>query len=179
MSTSSVLKSPAKVCNTPESLPSESSSINYNENVRSVVRLTEYLIDKLAEAAGINPSFREDFARAVEGVIDEARRRQAMAALPDKPVRDYLPGEGIINYLRSDEGFGPWLAAGALTRPLLREKSPKAYTALANWLRTNALPDDLRIPTLKEVNDELLTRGVFSEEMVFRAASARQRRLAR
>ena len=83
------------------------------------------------------------------------------ANLPDKPIRDYQAGEGIFNYLRSEEGFGAWLAVNALTRPIIKNTAPRAYIALANWLRSHNLkdiPEDIKIPTKSEVLDaELIT----------------------
>jgi hypothetical protein len=117
-------------------------------------------IDRLSEEEGIKPDLRDDFRRAIKNCIDEFKEQQFRKKLPDKPLREYEPRrDNIIDYLRSEDGFGPWVAAGALTRPLLREKSPKAYMALANWLRTNKLPPDLVIPTKKEAGDRTAKRA--------------------
>ena len=133
--------------------------------------------DNLAKHFRIRGSdLRLEFHMAISEVVKQFQSRQVRAALPDAPVRDYRPRENIIEYLRSDEGFGPWVRAEALTRPLLRELAPRAYMGLANFLRHNDLPDGLRIPTLKEVNDQLLAQGVFSEDEAHKVASARQRR---
>jgi len=91
-------------------------------------------------------------ARDFQGDVGKQAAKPVIA-LPEKPVREIRNRENIVEYLLSPEGFGPWVEAGALTRPLLRSISPKAYQSLANWLRHNELPADIKIPTLKEVND--------------------------
>ncbi len=91
----------------------------------------------------------ETAMRTFEGLkphFDETSRPQ----IPDKPLRDYRPHEGIINYIRADDGLGPWWKTGKLTRPLIRELSPAGYVALANWLRNNTLPNDITILTKSE-----------------------------
>jgi len=75
--------------------------------------------------------------------------------LPVKPTREYQPREGILEYIRASDGLGPWLEAGVLTRPMLKELSPTGYMALANWLRnkSNSLESEgLSIPTKSEAN---------------------------
>jgi hypothetical protein len=117
-----------------------------------IILMTEHDIAEVLEP---------EFKAAITSCAQSFKRQSSRTMLPDEPERDYRPGEGILNYLRSLEGFGPWIAAGegVLTRPLIREKAPKAYTALANWLRSNDLPDDLAIPTKSEALDaELASR---------------------
>ncbi len=99
----------------------------------------------------------DELADRVQATIDEFKR----AALPPKPEREYEPREDIIEYIQSADGFGPWVEAKALTRPLMRDLSPKAYMALANWLRKNTLPEGLEIPTKKEIIDARLSDPEF------------------
>jgi hypothetical protein len=75
-------------------------------------------------------------------------------SLPERPLREYRSREGIINYIRADDGLGPWWKAGKLTRPLIRELSPAAYVALSNWLRNNDLPPDIVIPKKSQTVDQ-------------------------
>lgn len=116
-----------------------------------------------------------DKADALAAHIRALMRDFNKAALPEKPLREYRPRESIIEYLRSDEGFGPWLTAGTLTRPLLRELSPKAYTALSNWLRNNELPADIRVPKKSDLVDAKLSDPETVKE-ARRIRSALQRR---
>ncbi|MBV1686406.1 hypothetical protein KRR38_01640 [Novosphingobium sp. G106] len=122
-----------------------------------VILMTEH---EIAEA------FVPDFKAAVTECAESFKLATSRTMLPDQPERDYTPGEGILNYLRAPEGFGPWVAAGrgVLTRPLIREKAPKAYTALANWLRSNELPNDLPIPTKSEALDAQLASPISVRE---------------
>jgi hypothetical protein len=146
-----------------ESGPVEISSYKFekpiNDNVQysqtdNIIDWVDYLkeFQDLPSYFGLSDiKIREEFKDAVKALGEEYRRKQAISALPERPAREYRPRESIIDYLRAPDGFGPWLDAGALTRPLLRELSPKAYMALANWLRTNDLPADLYIPTKSDV----------------------------
>ena len=102
--------------------------------------------------------------------------------IPEKPSREFQPyRDKIVDYLRADDGFGPWLKAGLLTRPLIREKSTAAYTALNYYLRNHDLPSDIHIPTRQEViaqRDEEVAQGVDAEEGA-REAEKRARLLRR
>lgn len=91
-------------------------------------------------------------ARDFQGDV-EKRSAKPVLALPERPIREIRNRENVVEYLRSPEGFGPWAEAGALTRPLLRSISPKAYQSLVNWLRNNELPADLPIPTKSQTTD--------------------------
>lgn len=96
-------------------------------------------------------------------------------SLPERPLREYRSREGIINYIRADDGLGPWWKAGKLTRPLIGELSPAAYVALSNWLRNNDLPPDILIPKKSEVIDsELADQSRLQEAR--RITSAARRR---
>lgn len=110
--------------------------------------------------------FESDFRGAITSCAQNFRLQSARAALPPAPERDYMPGEGILNYLRSPHGFAKWIAAGegVLTRPVIRELAPKGYVALANWLRSNELPDDLPIPTKSEALDAEIANPVSVRE---------------
>lgn len=52
--------------------------------------------------------------------------------------------------------YGPWLGKG-LTRPDIKRLDGQLYVALSNWLRKNEMPHDLDLPTLKEMNDRLVS----------------------
>jgi len=100
-------------------------------------------ISSLASAFGIAVDLRDQFEFAMLNRAEEFTAEQAMAMLPDEPLREYKPRENILRYI--EEAFAPWIEADALTRPLIREKSPRAYMALANWLRNNELPANFPI----------------------------------
>jgi hypothetical protein len=96
-------------------------------------------------------SISEEFRKIAERERARLIRKAQAQSLPNRPLREYVPRkDDIIDYLQSDKGFGPWLQRGLLTRPLIRELSPKAYMALANYLRHSELPDGLSIPTKSE-----------------------------
>lgn len=46
--------------------------------------------------------------------------------------------------------YAPWIGHG-FTQPFLRRLDPKLYMALHNWLRANAMPADLPLPTKSEI----------------------------
>ena len=66
--------------------------------------------------------------------------------------------EGAVGFLK--RVYGPWLGQG-LARNHMRHLDPVFYHALQNWLRKNVLPDDVDLPTKKELNDrELAQLGI-------------------
>ena len=71
--------------------------------------------------------------------------------LPDRPAREYRRGENVIEYIRADDGLGPWVKAGKLSRPLIIDIAPGAHIALLHYLRRHELPDDLHISTKSEI----------------------------
>jgi hypothetical protein len=109
-------------------------------------RVTQFIEDEKSRLeAGLPLSPREALKDAVE-------------QLPERPIREFNPRkDNIIDYIRAPDGFGPWLEAGELTRPLIRKMSKRAYGALDRWLRANGeLPQDIEIPTRSEVIDRTL-----------------------
>ncbi len=63
----------------------------------------------------------------------------------DRPDRS----QDIADFLRAV--WMPWIKAGCLTRPALRQLDPQAYMAMANWLRHRDWPEDLPIPTKSDM----------------------------
>jgi hypothetical protein len=91
--------------------------------------------------------------------------------LPDDTPPDFIKrhyGPEGLDVLRAD-GAG-------LKRNDLKKLDPSAYTALANWLRNNELPDDCPLPTLSEAL-KLGANNIPLEEV--RAARALIRRYER
>ena len=94
---------------------------------------------------------------------------------PPVPERKYVPRQDeIIPFLR--EVWGEWLAGGHLARQTLYDHDPAAYSALSNWLRNNELPDDMDIPSNREITDRELESEWFHRDDVPRIASAIGRR---
>lgn len=94
---------------------------------------------------------------------------------PPVPERKYVPRQDeIIPFLR--EVWADWLAGGHLARQTLYDHDPAAYSALSNWLRNNELPDDMDIPSNREITDRELENEWFHREDVPRIASAIGRR---
>lgn len=139
-------------------------------------RIVRDATDRLARHFLVPAAMRDELQAILTRALRQFKSRVVQPSLPTKPVREYRARENIIDYLRDDDGFGPWYKVGELTRPLIREISPRAYMALANYLRRNELPSDMKIPTLKEVNDALLERGDFSADEASKVSSAHQRR---
>lgn len=81
----------------------------------------------------------------------------------------------IMDFLRAE--YGPWLD-GTLTRAKLRELDPSAEMAVANWLRHQPLPDDIKLPKRSEVLDQILSdpERVREAYRLSRAAFRRHRR---
>lgn len=131
-----------------------SNNVENSSNVIPMSRASfNRAVDNLIGEGKIPAELREEFSSAVRSLVDKFQEVAAKSSLPEKPLRDIISREGIINYLRSPEGMGPWLEANALTRPILRSMAPKAYIALNNYLRKNDLPEDIRMPTLSEALD--------------------------
>lgn len=141
----------------------DSALLEQSLKLKSPIRLKEVysqLATALFKASGLSEDLERDFSNAVHDMLHDFRRRELQRTLPARPLRDMRRGESIVDYIRSPEGFGPWLDAGVLSRPLIREIgwSPKAYDALANYLRNKELPDDIRIPKKTEMVAEELAR---------------------
>ncbi|MEO1046397.1 MAG: hypothetical protein AAFX04_13220 [Pseudomonadota bacterium] len=76
--------------------------------------------------------------------------------------KQYRPREGIINYLKAEDGMGPLVKRGLLTRKLLRRLSPKAEAVLAAYLsRGGSLKEHgLDVPTQSDLRRRGLTPEV-------------------
>lgn len=89
--------------------------------------------------------------------------------------REY--GWDIVKFL--DERWKALIAAGVVTRPVLRERDPSAERAVANYLRggQRSLPPQLHIPTKAELNDKILENPeVLREANRVRQLALRRRR---
>ncbi len=114
----------------------------YNKTIGKIKSDSEEIRGSLGEIRDLMneigiPAEREGEARlAILSCLKDFRENNHCASVPDKPKREFQPRkDNIIEYLKSPDGFGPWTEINALTRPLLGKLSPKAYVALANWLR--------------------------------------------
>ena len=127
-----------------------------------------------ANAANESPH-AENLAQAIGSFLRSHFARVKAQSLPHIPERKYVPRQDeIIPFLR--EVWSDWLAGGHLQRQILHDHDPDAYSALSNWLRNNQLPDDMDIPTNREVTDRELENEWFHREDVPRIASAMGRR---
>lgn len=160
----------------------------------------KYIVEKrrknVLSVPGMSFSGEKDFIEAIEsyarssadslphgqGVADalgsflKAHFARARAQeTPPVPERKYVPRQDeIIPFLR--EVWGEWLAGGHLARQTLYDHDPAAYSALSNWLRNNELPDDMDIPSNREITDRELESEWFHRDDVPRIASAIGRR---
>lgn len=158
--------------------------VNTSPNKRLILENKKNIdyIDLLADQFNLDLSLRDEFRESVNCVAFNLKSKVAQAELPDRPERDYQPREDLFAYLRSEEGFGPWIAAGALTRPEIR-KAPKAYAALTYWIKSGRpIPSDLHIPTKSDLVDRRIAAAGGSEQAIrslARTVESRQRRSPR
>lgn len=82
---------------------------------------------------------------------------------PDK--RKETPPEFVVRV------YGPWMAAGVLTRPYLKQLDPLLFGSLDNWLKNNnrrdkplPLPDGYNLKSSKEKNSEWVARVQSGQE---------------
>jgi hypothetical protein len=136
----------------------------------------------LMRQAGIPIELEDEARLAVHSCLQEFAKTQVANNLPEEPQRDYCPQQDadVIGYLKSEAGFARWIEQDALSRPLLRRSTPRAYTALANWLRKpgNTLEGvGLNIPTKSEVISKQLPDSLDVNELrrLAQAAYRRQR----
>jgi len=120
-------------------------------------------IEQVLKQYNIPLSMRDALERKLAYMAEAAQRDEVLANLPAAPVRDIRPYEGIVAYIKSPEGLGPWHEAGVLTRPLIGKLSPRAYTSLSNWLkhpRHNLEAEGLNIPGRSEIVDKEIEGAV-------------------
>jgi hypothetical protein len=135
-------------------------NIVYHDMLDLLDKSKKSKISILRQAYGLSEEQAVEADRILCAMFRDASLYREDIKLPEKPIREYRPRESIIDYLQSPEGFGPWLEAKALTRPLLKRLSPKAYMALANWLRNNRqLPVGMSIPTKAEITEQNFANG--------------------
>jgi hypothetical protein len=81
---------------------------------------------------------------------------QSNYQLPGQAPELYVPKQGVKKSERENViGFlarvwGPWIAAGVLTRPALRRLDRKAYNLLISYLQNHDLPEGWKIPSKSE-----------------------------
>ena len=163
-------------------------NINSNKYIESKYggRLEDILINLMVEY-GIPERHELEFRRRLISCAKEFYNSVVDDGLPPRPVREYQPREGIIEYLKAPDGLGPWLEAGVLTRPMVKEFSPSAYNALAYWLRdkSNSLEaEGIILPSKSEVvarrtHDPLVLKEAWRISREQSRANARIRRRER
>ena len=121
-----------------------------NEHGNNENRLKRRMV-ALAQEEQIPEDLHADFVKHMEDAIHKFKCGEIAKDLPKKPLRGFEHGENVIDYIRAEDGLGPWVAANALNRPLILRLAPGAYYALNTYLRRHELPDDLNIPTKSEV----------------------------
>lgn len=120
------------------------------------------LLDEVAELMRRDPGIDR---RALESLIQLQTRMRVVASsnaelggLPTKPPARWLDRqdrqESPIDFIRRE--YSSWLGRG-LSRPHIRKLDKSLYAALCNWTSEHGkLPDDLDLPTRKEINDRRL-----------------------
>lgn len=84
---------------------------------------------------------------------------------------DKQPGDTPPAFIQRN--YAPWLGRG-LSRPDLKRLDRPLYVALSNWLRTNQMPADLDLPTLKEANDRATQRIEAGDRSIVGNMTARE-----
>lgn len=89
--------------------------------------------------------------KLMDKMLDKRVLEKTLQSLPEKPMRDFdRRQESLVDYLRADDGLGPWVKAQVLTRPMMRDIAPSAYLGLNSYLQRNSLPEDIHIPKQTE-----------------------------
>jgi hypothetical protein len=124
--------------------------------------LSEAAMRQLARSTVEAIEQEQSFVSSGAAPSARAAMSDAAAQLPERPIREFRPRkDDIIDYIRAPDGFGPWLDAGVLTRPMIRQFSKKAYGALYDFLKKQPLPDDIVLPTRTQLtNGSLETAGL-------------------
>lgn len=85
------------------------------------------------------------------------------------------PGETPPDFIRRT--YAPWLADG-MPRALLRNLDERLYFALATWLRSNELPEDIKLLKQREANDQWVQRIMENPDEPFTGTLKDFRRLS-
>ncbi len=132
-------------------------------------------IKGLLETSKLPP---EQWPAELRSLADEFDPKPKPLPLPDKAPELFAERanrrESIEDFLR--RVWMPWIETGTLTRPAFAKLDQQGEMALRNWLRKNTLPPDIRLPTLKEVNDLALADTSKIREAERLAQIARRRR---
>ncbi len=95
----------------------------------------------------------------------------AVAAPPPLPKeapalwrQDRQKGESPPDFIRRI--YAPWIKDG-MPRALLRHLDERLYFALATWLRSNELPEDIKLLKQREANDQWVQRVMENPEEPF------------
>jgi len=126
----------------------------------------EEKITKFAVSVGVPSDARESFTLAVKLLVAATKSGTDAARTNKLPLPKRAPelfvkrrnsSETIVDFLR--RVWKPWMDAGSLTRNDLRKLDQSAARGIDNWLAKNSLPDDIRVPTKKELNDSIIAQG--------------------
>jgi len=155
---------------------------NFIDQIDKIWHTTAHLIRKSIaekehpEFASLSPEQRwrelERFARERGGIgvecygkilfPDTVQQKAATSVeppLPAEPPERWIGGRGCPetppDFIR--RVYGEWLGKG-FTRATLRHLDPPLARAVDNWLRTNEMPADIDLPTLKEQNTRWVDR---------------------
>jgi hypothetical protein len=100
----------------------------------------------------------DNFNDAAEEAQNPIQSKEMPSSLPEEAPELFKGnrggkkgGEPIDQFLR--RVWGRYMEAGLLTRSDLKRLDMSAYQGLSNWLRTNELPEDIKIPTKSEAID--------------------------
>jgi len=150
----------------------------------------EEKITKFAVSVGVPSGSLESFSRAVEQLLAATKSGTNAPKAKSPPLPKKAPelfakrrnkDENIVDFLLRI--WKPWMASGSFTRSDLRKLDPSAIKAVENWLIKKPLPDEVVLPTKKELNDALITQGgigaILSSPGLAQVYASRLRRSAR
>ena len=115
-----------------------------------------YLLKALLDSYNLTETELDSLVAVFQREIMRVLNRKAKIELPTKAPKLYVDrpqGQNIIDFLRDPKGWGPYVAAGVLTRPDLRRLDRKAYDGLTSWLQHHSLPLDMSLPSKSAVID--------------------------
>ena len=159
------------------SLP-EGNSISASDE-RLIKQLTRQL-RKIFDARRVPETARAELITKFQLEIVRVTDRKPKLSLPEAAPKLYAKrpkGQGIVEFLRDPEGWGPYVKAGVLTRPDLLRLDRQAYRALYNL--KGPLPADVELLTKSEALDRMVSRGEVEAPSLPRVGQTLERRRQR
>jgi hypothetical protein len=120
----------------------------------TVHAIRHLLNDAKSDTPNLARRINENAASGTGSWVERVNAARATAVIPEAPpalwAQDKQPGDTPPTFIKRH--YGEYLRSDAtgLTRPDIKRLDPQLYTALANWLRKNELPEECPLPTKSE-----------------------------